>query len=178
MDVLSLNLLPCCHISLSYTMHFDIKVIHQISQTTQSHTSCCHYCNVDFMLLHNITCYTKYSLSCIHVNTTTILNITCTLVATSMILGRLECNHTTFLLTQVSYKDHHVVILFFTLPQNEPLGHLAEDGIGLTQVHILTVIRPRATNGTKVNNIKHDLWSSNYLRLGVQMLNLGKHKDM
>jgi hypothetical protein len=46
----------------------------------------------------------------------------------------------------------------------------------LTQVHELTIIRPHATNGTKVNNIKHDLWSIDYLRLGTQMLNFEKHK--
>ena len=158
-NVLNLTLHPCCHISLIY-INFDIKRFHQMSQTTHSHAShChyCHYCNVDFMLLHNITCYTNFSSSCIHVNTTNILNITCTLFATSMILRRLESNHPTFMLTQVSYKDHQVAILLFTMPQNEPVGHIAKDGIGLTQVHELTIIRPHATNGTKVNNIKHDL---------------------
>jgi hypothetical protein len=51
----------------------------------------CHYCNVDFVLFRNVTCYTDSLLSCIHVDTTDLLNITCTLFATCVILGRLEC---------------------------------------------------------------------------------------
>ena len=46
---------------------------------------------VDFVLFCNVTCYTRYLLSCIYVNTTHLLNITCTLVAIGMILGKLEC---------------------------------------------------------------------------------------
>ena len=75
---------------------FDIAVIHERVQTTCLHASryhhCkyCHYCNVDL-------CYSRRShvtnslLSHIHVNITDLLNIMCSLVATSMILGRLEC---------------------------------------------------------------------------------------
>ena len=51
----------------------------------------CHYCNVDFVLFHNVTCYINSLSSRIHVNTTQVLNITCTLVATSVILWSLEC---------------------------------------------------------------------------------------
>ena len=71
---------------------FDIKRNHQIILTTLSHASHCHhcnyyhYCNVDFVLFHNVTCYNTFFLSRIHVNTTKLLNITCTLVATSVIL--------------------------------------------------------------------------------------------
>ena len=43
------------------------------------------------MLLHNVTCYTNYLLSCAHVNTTKLRIITCTLVATCMILRSLGC---------------------------------------------------------------------------------------
>ena len=46
-----------------------------------------HYRNVDFVLFHNVARYTNSLLSCIHVNTTYLLNITCTLVATCLILG-------------------------------------------------------------------------------------------
>ena len=94
MAVLSFNLLPYCHISFPYITCFDIKLIHQRIQTTPPHASrchCCHYCNVDLVLFHNVPCYTNPLLSCIHVNTIYLLNITCILVATSMILGRLEC---------------------------------------------------------------------------------------
>ena len=66
-------------------------------QTTRSHTSrchhCqyCHYCTVDFVLFHNFTCYTSSRLSRVHVNSTNLLDITCILVATGVILGRLDC---------------------------------------------------------------------------------------
>ena len=44
-----------------------------------------------FVLFHSVTFYTKSIVSHIHVNTTKIRNITCTLVATSVILRSLEC---------------------------------------------------------------------------------------
>ena len=46
---------------------------------------------INVMLLRNATRYINSLLSCIHVKTTDLLNITCTLVAKGMILGRLEC---------------------------------------------------------------------------------------
>ena len=76
---------------------FDNNVNHRRTQITRLHASrchhCiyCHYCNIDFVLFLNVTSYTASLLSCIHVNTTELLNITCTLVASSMILWRLEC---------------------------------------------------------------------------------------
>ena len=44
-----------------------------------------------FMLFHNFTCYTNSLVSHIHVNTTKLHNITCTLVATDVILRSLDC---------------------------------------------------------------------------------------
>ena len=44
-----------------------------------------------FVLFHNFTCYTNSTISCIHVNTTKFRNVTCTLVATGVILRSLEC---------------------------------------------------------------------------------------
>ena len=41
----SLNLYPCCHISLSYIMGSDINIIQQRIQTTCSHASRCHNCH-------------------------------------------------------------------------------------------------------------------------------------
>ena len=52
----------------------------------------CHYCRLTFMLFRNITCYINSLLSRIHVNAANLLNITCTLVAVGVILGRLECS--------------------------------------------------------------------------------------
>jgi hypothetical protein len=92
--VLSLNVLACCHISISYVTYYDIIVIHQRFQTMHSHASRCHhcqYCNVDFVLFRNVTRYTNSLLSCIHMNIVDLLNITCTLITTCMILGRLGC---------------------------------------------------------------------------------------
>jgi hypothetical protein len=86
--------------SLPYITCLEINVKHRRIQTTHSHAShchhCnyCHYCNVDVVLFHNVTCYTNPLLSCTRVNTTYLLNIMCTLVATCMILGRLDCSST------------------------------------------------------------------------------------
>ena len=86
------NLLPCCHISLSYIMGFYIELIHQRIQTTRLHASRCHrccFCSADFV--YSIISHTTNSLlSCIHANTTDLFNIICSLVATSVVLGRLE----------------------------------------------------------------------------------------
>ena len=46
-----------------------------------------------FVLYHNVTSYISSLLSCIYVNTTKLCNIMCTLVATSVILRRLECTY-------------------------------------------------------------------------------------
>ena len=43
-----------------------------------------------FVLFHSVTCYNYSIVSCIHVNTIKLLNITCTLVATGVILQSLE----------------------------------------------------------------------------------------
>jgi hypothetical protein len=48
-------------------------------------------CNVDFVSFHNVTCCTNPLLSCILVNTANLMIIMCTLVATGVILGRLDC---------------------------------------------------------------------------------------
>ena len=76
---------PICH-------GHDDKVFHQRTQTTCSHTSrChhCHYCNVDFVLSHSVTCYTNVSINHASMVTPTyLLTITCTLVATIVILER------------------------------------------------------------------------------------------
>jgi hypothetical protein len=45
-----------------------------------------------FVLFLSVTCYTSSIVSCIHVNTTKLYNITCTLVATGVILWSLGCS--------------------------------------------------------------------------------------
>ena len=69
--MLNLNLTPHCHISLPYIMGIDITINHQRIQTTRSHT-------------------TPSSSIIIHVNTTYVIDITCVVVATSVILWGLE----------------------------------------------------------------------------------------
>ena len=97
MGVLSLNIALYSHVVLPYIMGFDIKINHQRVHPTHSHVlgshhcNYCHHCNVDFVLIHNVTCYTNSPLYRIHVNTTRLLNITFTLVVTSVILRSLEC---------------------------------------------------------------------------------------
>jgi len=44
-----------------------------------------------FVLFHSVTCDTNSLVSCTHVNTTKLCNVTCTLVATCVILRSLEC---------------------------------------------------------------------------------------
>ena len=53
-----------------------------------------HHTNIKmshFVLFHSVTCYTKSIVSHIHVNTTKLRNITCTSVATGVILRSVEC---------------------------------------------------------------------------------------
>ena len=87
----NLNLPLCCHISLPCITWSDIKVLHQRIQTIHLHASCCHRCSVDFDMFHNVTWSTNSLLSCTRVNNKHLMNITCTLVATSKIQERLEC---------------------------------------------------------------------------------------
>jgi hypothetical protein len=47
--------------------------------------------HTSFVLFHNITCYTNSIIPRIYANTTKLRNITCTLVATGVILWSLEC---------------------------------------------------------------------------------------
>ena len=76
--------------------NFDIKIIHQKIKITHLHASHCHhyhYCHYwNVVLFYDVTCYTNSLLSCIYATTIELLNITCTLVATVMILGRLKCS--------------------------------------------------------------------------------------
>jgi hypothetical protein len=75
---------------------YDIQVNRQRIHTARLHTSCFHHCNYrhfctnDFVLFQNIICYTNTLLSQNFVNTIELLNITCILVTTSILLRSLE----------------------------------------------------------------------------------------
>ena len=60
----------------------------QVEWTTTNHT----IKMLHFLLFHSVTCYTNSIVSCIPVNTTKLRDVTCTLVATCVILRSLECN--------------------------------------------------------------------------------------
>lgn len=79
-------------ISLPYITGFHIKIIHQSIETThQVVIIVIIIIAMLTVLFHNVICYTNSLLAHIHVNTRCLLNITCTLAAMGMILGRLEC---------------------------------------------------------------------------------------
>ena len=115
------NLYRCCHISLSYIMGFGIKITHQSIQTTRSHALHWHHFHyehccivMNFVLFHIVICYIDFLLSCMHVNIAELPNITCTLVATCVILGRLECTCRTTLFAYAycgPYKQHNTKIV-------------------------------------------------------------------
>ena len=94
MDVLCLHLPLCCHISLPHITCFDIKII---PKKFKPHVRTHHILIIVLIAMLTLSysimshAYNNSLLSHIHVNSTNLINITCTLVATSMKLERLEC---------------------------------------------------------------------------------------
>ena len=98
---LTLRHVSICDVSPSYSYSYSSYVtcwmlVHMphrqgmpsgVDHTTPHHT----IEMLHFVLFHSVTCYTKSIVSRIHINTTKFCNITCTLVATCMILRSLEC---------------------------------------------------------------------------------------
>ena len=98
--VFSSNLPPCFHIFLSYITYFDIKIIHLIKEfKPHAHTHHVVIIVIIVIIAMLTLCYSVMSHVALilyyHVSmltkTTCLLNITCTLVATGVILGGIEC---------------------------------------------------------------------------------------
>jgi hypothetical protein len=77
-----------CHLLLllrCWCMHMS----HRPGRPSATLLKCCTLC----YFIASVTCYTNSMASCIHVNTIKFHNITCTLVAISVILRGLECTY-------------------------------------------------------------------------------------
>ena len=62
--------------------------------------------HISFVFFHSVTCYTNSTISRIHVNTAKLHNITCTLVATAVILQRLEWIISTEWMARITFTGH------------------------------------------------------------------------
>ena len=68
---------------------------------------------------HSVTYYTNLIVSCIHANTTKLCNITCTLVATGVILRSLECSSLLWRSRHVTWLPRSFTWTLFFEPSRE-----------------------------------------------------------
>ena len=114
----NVNLYPCCHMFPSHILW--VLTLEQRTKVFKPHAHM-HHIGINFIIMiialltlyYSTTSHATLVLcyhACMHVNTTYLLNITCTLVATCVMLGRLDCTSRTLFAYAYCgpYKQHKV----------------------------------------------------------------------